>query len=287
MHLTYAPGHTPATQAQLALTAVANGIQALADDAKYPYLEDPGQENPWFQYAIDGKWDLDTQISNFYVTLLDGLDDPRIHAHAKLVGGQYKGHENGEPAEPDLSAIGAFYSAADAPLEFLSAVESKFIAAEANFILGDRPAAEAALKQGLTLSFDKQRAAIKEGAVAFDANLDSDAVDILITEYIDEKSVLPAGDAAAYEHLMTQKYIANFLQFETYNDWRRTGYPEIAPVNNPFPDNLTTVPLRFPYPSAELTYNTTNANAEDVPIGFRALGNKVWWNSCDDCCTIC
>lgn len=285
MHLTYAPGQSATVQAQAALTAVANGVQVLADDAKYPYLADPGQENPWFQYAIDGKWDLDTQISNYYITLLEGLNDPRIHAHAEPVGGEYQGHENGEAAEPDLSAIGAFYSAADASLEFLSAVESKFIAAEAHFILGDRAAAETALRAGLTLSFDKQRTAIQEGAA--DLGIPTATINTAITDYINTNSVLPVGDADAYEHLMTQKYISNFLQFETYNDWRRTGYPEVAPVNNPFPDNLTTVPLRFPYPAAELTYNTTNVNAENIPIGFRGLGNKVWWNSCDDCCTIC
>ncbi len=285
LHLTYAPGRDADAQAQLALDAVANGIQALADDAKYPYLEDPGQENPWFQYAIDGKWDLDTQISNYYITLLTDLGDPRIHSQAKPVGGAYQGHENGEAAEADLSAIGAFYSAADAPLDFLSAVESKFIAAEAHFILGNRPAAEAALKEGLQLSFDKQRNAIVEGAEVM--GIPAATINADITAYINTNSVLPVGDAAAYEQLMTQKYIANFLQFETYNDWRRTGYPVVAPVNNPFPDNLTTVPLRFPYPSAELTYNTTNVNAENQPIGFRGLGNKVWWNSCDNCCTIC
>jgi hypothetical protein len=287
LRLTYAPNHTPATQAQLALTAVANGIQVLADDAKFPYLKDPGQENPWFQYAIDGKWDLDTQISNYYITLLQGLDDPRIHSQAKLVGGIYQGHENGTPAEADLSAIGAFYSAADAPLEFLSAVESKFIIAEANFILGNRAAAETALEEGLTLSFNKQRTAIHTGAAAANAANTPAVMDAKITAYIATNKLLPADDADAYEHLMTQKYISNFLQFETYNDWRRTGYPEVAPVANPFPDNLTTVPLRFPYPAAELTYNSANVNAENIPIGFRGLGNKVWWNSCDDCCTIC
>jgi hypothetical protein len=285
MHLTYAPDVNPETQAQAALDAIANGLQTLDDDAKYPYLEDPGQENPWFQYAIDGKWDLDTQISNYYITLLEGLNDPRIHSQAALVNGAYAGHENGTAAEADLSAIGEFYSAADAPLEFLSAVESKFIIAEANFILGNRAEAETALEAGLTLSFDKQRLAIQNGAA--ELGISSADINTEITDYIAANSVLPVDDADAYEHLMTQKYISNFLQFETYNDWRRTGYPEVAPVAAPFPDNLTTVPLRFPYPSAELQYNSTNVNAEGLPIGFRGLGNKVWWNSCDDCCTIC
>ncbi len=285
LHLTYAPNHVPATQAQLALDAIANGLQTLGDDAKYPYLDEPGQENPWFQYAIDGKWDTDTQISNFYITMLNDLSDPRIHAQAGLVNGAYAGHENGTPAEPDLSPIGEFYSAADATLEFMSAVESKFIEAEANFLLGKRTEAETALRAGLTISFDKQKAAIETGAA--ELGITAGTINTDITNYINANSILPVDDKDAYEHIMTQKYISNFLQFETYNDWRRTGYPEVAPVAQPFPDNLATVPLRFPYPSAELQYNATNVNDEGIPIGFRGLGNKVWWNSCDNCCTNC
>ncbi len=285
LRLTYSPNHTATAQAQLALDAIANGMKILTDDAKYPYLKDPGQENPWFQYTIDGKWNNDTQISNYYVTMLNTLGDPRIHAQAALVNGVYAGHENGTAAEADLSAIGPFYSAADAPLEFMSSVESKFIEAEANFLLNKRPEAEAALRSGLTLSFDKQRAAIITGAA--NLGISSATINSDITDYINTYSVLPVDNKDAYEQLMTQKYISNFLQFDTYNDWRRTGYPEVAPVAQPFPDNLTTVPLRFPYPSAELQYNSTNVNNENIPIGFRGLAGKVWWNSCDDCCTIC
>jgi hypothetical protein len=285
MRLTYAEGHTATAQATLALAALTNGMQALADDALYPYLNEPGQENPWFQYAIDGKWSTDMQISNYYVTLLETLGDPRIHAQAGLVGGDYAGHENGEEAEPDLSPIGPYYSAADASLEFLSVVEAKFIEAEAHFLLGDRPAAEAALNSALLFSFAKQEDAIVEGAD--EAGIGAATIETEITDYITTNSVLPVSAADAYEHIMTQKYIGNFLQFETYNDWRRTGYPEVEPVATPFPTDLTTVPLRFPYPSAELQYNSSNVNAEGIPIGFRGIGNAVWWNACASCCTIC
>lgn len=285
MRLTYAPGFTATTQAQLALDALEEGMDVLADDASFPYVNTPGQENPWFQYAIDGKWSLSTQISNYYITMLTDLDDPRIHAHAKLVGGVYAGHENGNAPVANLSAIGGFYSNADARLQFLSSVEAKFLEAEAHFILNDRPNAEAALEEGLTISFAKQRASIVTGAALL--GIPEATVDADIATYIVTHSSLPVSDEAAYELLMTQKYIANFLQFEAYNDWRRTGYPEVAPVADPFPDNLTTVPLRFPYPSAELQYNSTNVNAEGIEVGFRALGTPVWWNSCETCCTIC
>lgn len=321
LRLTYAPGHTPATQAQLALDAIDDGLASSADNAEYPYLEDAGQENPWFQYAIDGKWDNNTQISANYIDLLDSLGDPRMHSQAELVANAYAGHENGTAAEGDLSAIGSRYSSADAPLTFMTYAEAEFIRAEAQFLLNNTPDAEAALKRGIKASIDYEKDAIVkridkimtdtlldlsindeqifivgqdqmgEDSVylnpAFNATTASGIVQWAEDDYVQVNGSLGGTPEQNYRRIMEQKYIADFLQFETYNDWRRTGYPEVFIVPQPYPDNLTTVPLRFPYPSAELQYNATNVNAEGLPVGFRSLGSKVWWNSCDDCCTIC
>jgi hypothetical protein len=49
-----------------------------------------------------------------------------------------------------------------------------------------------------------------------------------------------------YELIMTQKWIALWLQAESWFDWRRTGYPNLEPAANPaFGPAL---PLRFSYP---------------------------------------
>lgn len=285
LRLVYAPGKNIATQAQLALDQLPMAFSSNADDARYTYLNEEGQENPWYQYAIDGKWDTDTQMSDNYINLLLNSDDPRIHAQAKLQGGVYVGHPNGAPAAPDVSAIGSFYSDADAPLDWITFAEQKYIEAEAQFLLGNREAAQAAYQAGLQASFDKLAAAMVTGAAQ--AGVTSAELSQAIAGYLAANGTLVNQDNAAYRQIMVQKYIANFLQFETYNDYRRTGFPILEMAQNVIQDDLTEVASRFPYPSAELNFNAQNVNAEGIPVGRRAVREKVWWDSAPQNCALC
>ncbi len=68
------------------------------------------------------------------------------------------------------------------------------------------------------------------------------------------------------QQIITQKYIAGFLQGTNYNAWyenRRTGYPvfklnSASNLNTP----STSFPVRWLYPSNELSYN--NRNMDDA-----------------------
>jgi hypothetical protein len=68
---------------------------------------------------------------------------------------------------------------------------------------------------------------------------------------------------------MEEKSIANFLSIENYNDWRRTGFPVLPPVPNPF---IPYVPLRFPYPLAEVISNKQ-------PQQTLTTADPVWWDA--------
>ncbi|MDN5212388.1 SusD/RagB family nutrient-binding outer membrane lipoprotein [Fulvivirgaceae bacterium BMA12] len=284
MRLTYAPGKTASAQADLALAALAQGFTDNTDNAMYAYQNSPGAENPWFQYAIDGKWNTSTQVSASYVELLTNLDDPRLFAHARYADSAFIGHPNGAPADIDVSAIGEYYSAADAPLQWFNFAEAKFLEAEAQMIKGDRPAAQAAYQAGMQASFDELSAEIATKA----ANpVDTSGLSSDIAAYITAQETLDASDQVAYSQIMVQKYIANFLMFETYNDWRRTGYPALNVAQNAILAGMTEPARRFPYPSAELNYNSSNVNAEGIPIGNSAVTGRVWWNSTPDACILC
>ncbi|WP_257092243.1 SusD/RagB family nutrient-binding outer membrane lipoprotein [Sphingobacterium sp. E70] len=67
--------------------------------------------------------------------------------------------------------------------------------------------------------------------------------------------------------------------YETWANWRRTGFPKLTPVN--YPGNATsgTIPRRFPYPSTEEAINGENfkAAAAAVPGGDNLAG-RVWWD---------
>jgi hypothetical protein len=285
MRLTYAPGKDARTQAQLALDQLPNAFTGNADDAGYTYVDEEGQENPWFQYAIDGKWDDNTQLSAHYIDLLQDKGDPRIHAQAQLQGGVYVGHPNGAPAAADVSFLGNYYSDAGATLDWLTFAEQKFIEAEAKFLLGDRAGAQMAYQEGIEASFDKLSAAIATGATK--AGVTSAELTQAIDDYLAANMDLVAQDNAAYQQIMVQKYIALYLQFETYNDYRRTGYPILEMAQNVIQDDLTEVASRFPYPSAELNFNTQNVNEQGIPVGRRAVKEKVWWDSAPENCTYC
>lgn len=284
MRLTYAPGHSATGQADLALAALGNSFASNADNGYYVYETATGGENPWYQYAIDGKWSTSTELSDNFVSELVTRNDPRLYGMAQLNGGTFTGHQNGAPSGAANSAIGGFYSNADAALVWGTFAEAKHIEAEALFLKGDRVGAETALRDGMNASYQELQADIT--ATASDPSNVSGVTTDWAT-YVATQSTLSANDQIAYATIMTQKYIANFLQFEAYNDWRRTGYPALGVAQNAILPDMTEPARRFPYPSAELNYNATNVNAEGVPIGRNAVTGRVWWNSAPELCTLC
>ncbi len=82
------------------------------------------------------------------------------------------------------------------------------------------------------------------------------------------------------DQIQTQKWVALFLdEYEIFSNWRRTGYPELVPVN--YPGNLTggTIPTRFVLPDSEGTINAVNfKEAEDRQGQGNSFTSKVWWN---------
>ena len=65
--------------------------------------------------------------------------------------------------------------------------------------------------------------------------------------------------------IMVQKYLALFADPEVFNDWRRTGIPNLKPNLGSF------VPRRFLYPQTELDLNTNAPKATK-------LSDRVNWD---------
>lgn len=68
------------------------------------------------------------------------------------------------------------------------------------------------------------------------------------------------------EQIMTEKYIALFLQPEAYSDFRRTGFPALTPTSG------SVIPVRFPYGEDETIFNEENVPKVDI------FTDKVGWN---------
>jgi len=67
------------------------------------------------------------------------------------------------------------------------------------------------------------------------------------------------------QKIIEQKYKAMYATVVPYDDWRRTGFPVLAPVIGATKDT----PVRFPYAQSEITYN------QNCPVGVQ-LSAKLW-----------
>jgi hypothetical protein len=72
------------------------------------------------------------------------------------------------------------------------------------------------------------------------------------------------------EQIITEKYVADFLSPETYNDWRRTGFPRLRLVQNAYVDYI---PRRWPYSFSEVL---TNPQPEQEGV---TTASRVWWDA--------
>ncbi|MBE7173877.1 MAG: SusD/RagB family nutrient-binding outer membrane lipoprotein [Williamsia sp.] len=84
-----------------------------------------------------------------------------------------------------------------------------------------------------------------------------------------------ASDNARLNLIITQKYIAQFGNgIESYNDYRRTGYPQLDPLLSP----LNVFPLRFYYTTTELATNTTLSGATGTALQVAQQTKPVFWD---------
>jgi hypothetical protein len=242
VRLAYAPGEDKMARANAALTALAGAFASNADDADFTYAGGTGARNPNWTFE-----DLRNQFvaSEFMVELLKRRGDPRLPImfmpirYDSIVGTtrypsttpKFVGHRSGADPITDstVSWIGAYYSADNASLNVASYSDQKFTEAEARLIVSGAAAADAPYREGI-------RAHMQKLGVSAAA----------ITAYLAARPSL-ATVTNPLEEIITQKYIANFLKVEPWNDWRRTGYPILPPVEQAM---LEGIPQRIRTPGS-------------------------------------
>ena len=115
---------------------------------------------------------------------------------------------------------------------------------------------------GTQAGYDAYLAGIKAGFE--ELGLDEAAYDA----YVAQPEIGVGVGNLTLELVMTQKYIAMFLQPEVYSDWRRTGIPALSPVSG------STIPVRWHYGANEYLFNTNSPSETEVNI----FTDKVGWN---------
>ncbi len=89
----------------------------------------------------------------------------------------------------------------------------------------------------------------------------------------------PFSPATALQQINTQYWVASFLNGpEAFANFRRSGFPDLAP--NPFPNQDITGDFirRLTYPASEIAVNTEHVNAAISQQGPDDLDTRVWWD---------
>ncbi|RYU91704.1 SusD/RagB family nutrient-binding outer membrane lipoprotein [Mucilaginibacter terrigena] len=157
----------------------------------------------------------------------------------------------------------------DAPYFHITYAETELLLAEASqrWSLSLGADAKTHFGNGVSAAM-KQLALFKGGPVITD------------TQIANFKTDNPLAPGAELKAIDTQLWIALLLNGpEAYANWRRTGFPVLAPAITG-ESTATTTPRRFEYPLTETEQNATNINKAiaAIPGGVDDWTARVWWD---------
>lgn len=268
--------------------AIAGGVLQGGSDAFIPHTNGPEGIN---RNGIGEVLDLTNgsagetcpRMSKTFIDWMLASNDPRIDVIATLPanGGGHNGLPNGLDAmtlatnpsgtdRDDFSAVNQAVVRVSSPMMIITVGEVELLLAEAAMRSWNSGSAADHYANGV-------RAAMKMWA-KYDASLEiSDAA---IDAYL---AANPFDAASGMRQIGEQYWAATFLnEYESFANWRRTGFPELTPVV--YPGNITngTIPVRFALPPSEVGVNPNMQTA----LSRQGLGTDftthftvpVWWD---------
>lgn len=254
---------------EVAAAVAAGGFASNADNAQLNWPGDGVSDNPWYSNQKEGKGTRDdARMSATFIDSLSRLNDPRLPVFARpaQATGTYVGMPNGLEAGSagawgtKASRLGPKVFAAKQPSYIMTYAEFCFIKAEAaerGWITGS---AAQFYNEGITASMQQW------GVASTD-----------IATYLLQPAVVYKGGASGLAQIGLQKWIALFTQgVEAWMEWRRTGFPNLAPALNARTANGQ-IPRRVIYPQSEQSFNNANLQAAIANQGGSdALDRKLW-----------
>jgi hypothetical protein len=212
----------------LALAAAQNGIGSSSENWTVPFADTGNEQNVWYQFFHNrGEY---CKAGKFFVDMLNTDNDPRRPIYFDLdANDEYSGSAQGAYNTDVSSFSSTGYGSADWDLDIISYEENLFMIAECQYNLDQETQALGTLNTAL-------------GVIETKLGLDPES----LTRY----SGLTGVDLL--EAIMLEKYKALFLSPQVWNDWKRTGFPEVVSnVTDPVKD----IPRRFMYPVDEENSN--------------------------------
>ena len=263
----------------------ANGSAAIfanTDDFSVPFGTAVGNTNPFYAYNITNRPGDQMASTRFLDSLTARGNDPRLPRFFTTTAsnpspthntpyGKFTGFENGSNAAAPAAATStapsnrSVYSTyvlgavGEAPVRLLTNFQRAFILAEAAVRLKTAGDANALFQEGITQSMLLTGLSMADVATYFAAN------PAIVT--------LRGNDEHKLDQILTQKWIAWVGNgYEAWNDYRRTGYPQLQPALNV--SFTPRIPQRLLYPPSEVA-----ANGDVMPKTDVTIDKPVWWAS--------
>jgi starch-binding outer membrane protein, SusD/RagB family len=203
-----------------ALTESSLGIASSANNFTTYQSGGTGEQNQWWQFRTQRGTDIGASAS--FVDLLKSRNDPRLSTYFEAgpaAGGTILGATPGQEDDGTIAWLNTASGERGSPeyrQPLITRAENEMIKAEAQYRGGNTAGALATLN-------------------AYRATVPLPALDV--------------SGAALLTAIMQEKYVALFQNIESWNDWKRTCYPNIAAVTG------STVPARLFYPTTERNTN--------------------------------
>lgn len=224
-----------------------------------------GNQNPSYVRDISSSFANNNMLSVQFLTMMKGLNDTlRLSKFYTKPNNIFTAYANGgnttPPAAATRSKPNAYIVGAsgEGPARLLTNHQAQFILAEAAVRYGITGDANTYFQNGIKASMKLTGMTDAEITAYFTAN-----PDIVNLSGSDENKI---------KQIIIQKYISlcgNAI--ESYNDYRRTGYPGLTVAQNAGGDDPTSIPKRFPYLSTEANTNPNQPNPRPK------TNVKVWW----------
>jgi hypothetical protein len=260
------PADFAATEFKAALAA---GPIASGQDITYKFLAgDANNQNQWYRnYTISLRNDYAVSKTLVdYMTYSATNKDPRLPVYAEVLSsGNVVGLPFGITVQTNIpnaySRIGQRYRNETSPAYIFTTAQVEFAQAEAAKI-GWIPGGDAVAK------------------LHYDAGIDASLTQAGVTDVAFKSTPeIAYNPATALQQIGLQRWIALYLNgWEAWSEWRRTGYPALAP--GPNTQNGTNIPRRVGYPTADINTNNANYLSALSQQGWtnNSINNRMWWD---------
>lgn len=274
----------PAGAESWANKAIAGGVmESNADIAFTQYEDSPNDGGPNVNpltKCFTSRHQNQVKISKTFMDFMKDRNDPRVSVLCSTIDGNTDfdaqiGQDINNPERGDANSkpnINIFGGSGviiyDAPFFFQTYAEVEFMLAEAAELWGAGDGnVEGHYNAGV-------RAAM--GYLSMYGH----GVEITSTQMDDYLAANPFVTGDALKMINEQYWVATFGNgLESFSNWRRSGFPELVPVEDQALLTGGVIPRRFIYPGSEKLNNPTNVEEAIAAQGGEDKNtNRVWWD---------